>query len=110
MNDLISRQAAIDLVRSWTYDMNDQEDVWQAEYDIKNLPSAQPDLTDEDRRLIKKLRAYHNGSYARVLDKLIAMASAQPTPCDVCRHNPPSSMDGKPCCVCPAERRTDEAD
>lgn len=30
---------------------------------------------------------------------------AQLTPCDVCRHNPPSSTDGKPCCVCPAERR-----
>ena len=36
------------------------------------------------------------------------LPSAQPTPCDVCRYNPPSSMDGKPCCVCPAERRTDE--
>ena len=35
------------------------------------------------------------------------LPSAQPTPCDVCRHNPPSSMDGKPCCVCPAERRTE---
>lgn len=25
-------------------------------------------------------------------------------PCDVCRHNPPSSGDGKPCCMCPAEK------
>ena len=24
------------------------------------------------------------------------------TPCDVCAYNPPSSFDGKPCCVCPA--------
>ena len=24
------------------------------------------------------------------------------TPCDVCMYNPPSSMDGKPCCICPA--------
>ena len=23
-------------------------------------------------------------------------------PCDVCMYNPPSSMDGKPCCICPA--------
>ena len=36
-----------------------------------------------------------------------ALPSAQPTPCDVCRYNPPSSMDGKPCGVCPAERRTE---
>ena len=24
------------------------------------------------------------------------------TPCDFCRYNPPSSTDGKPCCMCPA--------
>lgn len=23
-------------------------------------------------------------------------------PCDLCKYNPPSSLDGKPCCVCPA--------
>lgn len=38
-------------------------------------------------------------------EALMALPSAQPTPCDVCRHNPPSSMDSKPCCVCPAEGR-----
>jgi hypothetical protein len=32
----------------------------------------------------------------------------QLTPCDVCRYNPPSSTDGKPCSVCPAEGRIDE--
>lgn len=37
--------------------------------------------------------------------ELSSLPSAQPTPCDVCRHNPPSAMDGKPCCMCPAERR-----
>ena len=26
------------------------------------------------------------------------------SPCDVCRYNPPSSGDGKPCTMCPAER------
>ena len=25
------------------------------------------------------------------------------TPCDLCRHNPPSSCDGKPCSMCPVE-------
>lgn len=23
-------------------------------------------------------------------------------PCDVCAFDPPSSLDGKPCCMCPA--------
>ena len=27
---------------------------------------------------------------------------APQTPCDLCMYNPPSSRDGKPCCVCPA--------
>lgn len=32
------------------------------------------------------------------------------TPCDVCKFSPPSSSDGKPCCMCPAERRPPEGD
>lgn len=24
------------------------------------------------------------------------------SPCDLCMYNPPSSMDGKPCSICPA--------
>lgn len=29
----------------------------------------------------------------------------EPTsPCDLCRFNPPSSADGKPCTMCPAEK------
>ena len=27
------------------------------------------------------------------------------SPCDLCRYNPPSSTDGKPCSMCPAEGR-----
>lgn len=26
------------------------------------------------------------------------------TPCDLCKFNPPSSGDGKPCFMCPAQR------
>lgn len=26
-------------------------------------------------------------------------------PCDLCRYNPPSSMDGKPCTMCPASAK-----
>ena len=27
------------------------------------------------------------------------------TPCDCCKFNPPSSKDGKPCSVCPAQAK-----
>lgn len=27
------------------------------------------------------------------------------SPCDLCAYNPPSSMDGKPCIMCPSARR-----
>lgn len=29
------------------------------------------------------------------------------TPCDVCMYSPPSSCDGKPCCMCPAVAKMD---
>ena len=29
-------------------------------------------------------------------------------PCDLCRHAPPSSGDGKPCTMCPAVGRIEE--
>lgn len=29
------------------------------------------------------------------------------TPCDVCMYGPPSSCDGKPCCMCPAVAKMD---
>lgn len=73
--DLIDRQEAIDAL---------DEGLWGKDWDkalaaaiITGLPSAQPELTDEEKRLIKKLRSYHNGSYAKVIDKLLAVASAQ---------------------------------
>lgn len=31
--------------------------------------------------------------------------TANLTPCDLCAYNPPSSGDGKPCCMCPATRK-----
>lgn len=27
------------------------------------------------------------------------------SPCTLCRFNPPSSCDGKPCCMCPAKKK-----
>lgn len=67
--DTISRQAAIDAIERNAYRHTYIEQIVGI---INALPSAQPDLSEEDRQLIKKLRSYHNGSYAAVLDKLIA--------------------------------------
>ena len=39
------------------------------------------------------------------LDRLRELAQADKeciSPCTFCRFNPPSSGDGKPCCMCPA--------
>ena len=27
------------------------------------------------------------------------------SPCDLCKYDPPSSGDGKPCCMCPAQAK-----
>ncbi len=40
----------------------------------------------------------------KVINRIMAARAAQ-LPCDLCRHNPPSSMDGKPCSVCVASPR-----
>ena len=65
-----------------------------------------------DRQAAKNLLEEWAGGYSYIetpteqaIEEFQNLPSAQPTPCDVCRHNPPSSMDGKPCCICPAEGR-----
>ncbi|MBR6984645.1 MAG: hypothetical protein IKH75_14190 [Ruminococcus sp.] len=45
--------------------------------------------------------AYKHGK-SKGIKKGRAMAKAQ-IPCDACRFNPPSSANGKPCTMCPAE-------
>lgn len=115
-NRVIFRQAAIDAIVAWTVeDRPDIEMPTDLVRRINALPSAQPDLTDEDRRLIKKLRSFHNGSYAKVLDKLIASAQPEIIRCKDCMHNGsydtdcPIHWNGKEYCSF-AERRTDETD
>ena len=45
----------------------------------ERMPSAQLEpLNEEEMRLLKKLRSYHNGSYAKLLDKLVASAQQKP--------------------------------
>lgn len=44
--------------------------------------------------------------YEDIAEKIInKVPSAKLSPCDACKYAPPSSMDGKPCAVCPAEGR-----
>ena len=50
----------------------------------------------------------------QVLHDIQAMPTLTPpneplTPCDVCMYNPPSSMGGKPCYICPASPLEGEA-
>ena len=82
--DSINRQAAIDafLVRLRPIFITNQDfiesDAMKFVREVlESLPSAQPKLTDNDMKLIKQLRSYHNGSYAKVIDKLLAIASVQ---------------------------------
>lgn len=76
--DLIDRQAALDALWKEPSYSDPLNVLAEARDRIKELPFAQPELTDEEKRLVKKLRLYHNGSYAKVIDKLLAVASAQP--------------------------------
>lgn len=49
--------------------------------------------------------------YAKVLAGLVdemTLPNEPLTPCDVYRFSPPSSGDGKPCCLCPADCRPPE--
>ena len=80
MGDYIERQAAIDRLQSLGY-----ED-WN-----QGVMTSWADAFLECADIIGELPA------ADVVERKTG------TPCDLCRHNPPSSGDGKPCSYCPAE-------
>ena len=102
--DCISRQAALDCFHDWIDKHGDVHtpDEMPEYRAIEALPSAQPELSAEDRQLIKKLRSYHNGSYAKVIDRLVASAQQKPlkysgdsiciycmtSDCDGCMYEP----------------------
>ena len=90
MNDLISRQAALDAMETW--------DKFGCDPDGKLV------RYDDDKHYIPYVH------YEDMVHAIKHLPSAQPelSPCDVCRYYPPSSMDGKPCTICPAERKNDE--
>ena len=111
MSDLIDRQAAINIASVYYHPASIVKE-------LEKLPSVQLDwgkpvgdgrpLADgEVIARLQDIKKQIGGSYAidRAIEVLKGLSSVQPTPCDVCRHNPPSSMGGKPCCICPAEGR-----
>ena len=65
-------------------------------------------------------KAMHDTKAARAWQGAMQLLYDQPTlpqpsnepltPCNVCRFSPPSSGDGKPCCMCPADRRPPEGE
>ena len=68
-------------------------------------------LSDKIYKDIKEensIYGINNGLSAKITGKVVgAIQNGTPipdnaTPCDFCRYNPPSSTDGKPCCMCPA--------
>lgn len=46
-----------------------------------------------------------SGSIAELLYDRGYRKQSDLTPCDVCRFNPPTSGDGKPCFICPAQMK-----
>ena len=63
------------------------------------------DLDEIDYKLItEKYPEELSEEYIERLFMKIENGTVLPSPCDVCRFRPPSSTDGKPCCICPAEK------
>lgn len=61
-------------------------------------------LIDADEVLARIENPYQKAEIARWLRDAPTIERKTGTPCDLCRHNPPSSGDGKPCSYCPAEQ------
>ena len=60
-----------------------------------------------DVRTDKTACLFHVNLICNRLERLPAETQHK-MPCDLCVYNPPSSADGKPCALCPAEGRTYE--
>lgn len=84
--DLINRTAAIDAANAWfqAYANRSMSKVMSIQDVLRELPSAQPDhsgdvngkvsFTEKERGMLKKMRTLHNGTYANLLDRLVASA------------------------------------
>ena len=85
--DLISRQAVLDLC-----DKSTKYDIPYEYYEGK-----------------KYIRGWDEGRIINMTKLKLLPGLAIPTsPCDLCRYNPPSSGNGKPCTMCPAQERSED--
>lgn len=88
--DLIERQAAIDLVKSRSYDLSEREDEWAMVQDVEELPSAQPEIVR-----CRDCQNYDGGTCTRLLLRINDIR---------CTPYKPNDFE---CCSL-AERRTDD--
>ena len=122
MNDLISRQAAIDLAESF-YKI-DKSVLNIMVFKLKQLPSAQPDVPDTNvgdlisreyavdvlNRGLSKIPYVNNTDTEMIrrdermccIQEIRGLPSVQPVPCEFCKHN--NIADDKVCLMCSAER------
>lgn len=61
-------------------------------------------MPEEIKANLEMFVAYRHVCGGHSPEEIAALVKAQEAgPCGQCRHNPPSSGDGKPCTMCPAE-------
>ena len=123
MSEMIDKAAALDTIRSFICSLRPEatgliSDIYDA---VNHLESVTINDTPDEikvtncndmisrQALLRQIdidadgEPGYYGDTWKFIDTIKMMPSAQPEPCDVCRYNPPSSMDGKPCTMCPAE-------
>lgn len=72
---------------------------------LEEMCKEREELTAKVARLEAENRAKEQ-YIAETIGKVIK--ERDESPCDLCRFNPPSCLDGKPCTICPAVRRQSE--
>ena len=73
-------------------------------------PKDVTDLMAAHGTAIGELAEYRKlGPITRLREEAEA-ALKKRTPCDLCAYSPPSSLDGKPCTLCPATEKEDNND
>ena len=68
------------------------------------------DLIDRKKAMAEAFTIMIEGEPFEIvqMETLWGLPSERLNPCDVCKYNPPSAMDGKPCAMCPAEGKETE--
>lgn len=76
--------------------MNNEEAIKVLKHTVGNIN------WDAERKEI-----YFTDEWVQAYEMAIAALRERKSPCDLCRYNPPSSCDGKPCTMCPASPEVD---